>query len=315
MPLPAGVREPFTVYVNGVRQEFGRDYHVVRGPAGLSQRARPRGQTWLLAMVPGRMGYRDLQTERSGRCRVGRRRLPTYRSRTGHRAHSTKNRPVRPRSWLRRKPPKPHLNGPLRQARHPCSRRTPAYRSPAGARWDGRAHPHAGQRPARHHDRPGRGDRVRRGVLGEPAALRQQRRQRPPDPRPHDPPGRDPARPPRAGADRAGGRDLPLPVELPGRRVAEPRPAARARRDRRRLRRHDRRPARRPHRHRPPRRPAARRRQAADAGRVRHPGDGGHRVRGALRLPARRARAQGPRARPRRRGRAARRPVASPTTT
>jgi hypothetical protein len=29
--LPAGVREPFTVYVNGVRQEFGRDYQVRDG--------------------------------------------------------------------------------------------------------------------------------------------------------------------------------------------------------------------------------------------------------------------------------------------
>jgi hypothetical protein len=28
VPLPAGVREPFTVYLNGVRQELGRDYHV-----------------------------------------------------------------------------------------------------------------------------------------------------------------------------------------------------------------------------------------------------------------------------------------------
>ncbi len=26
--LPAGVREPFTVYLNGVRQEPGRDYRV-----------------------------------------------------------------------------------------------------------------------------------------------------------------------------------------------------------------------------------------------------------------------------------------------
>jgi len=29
--LPAGVREPFTVFVNGVRQERGRDYRVERG--------------------------------------------------------------------------------------------------------------------------------------------------------------------------------------------------------------------------------------------------------------------------------------------
>ena len=29
--LPAGVREPFTVYLNGVRQELGRDYQVREG--------------------------------------------------------------------------------------------------------------------------------------------------------------------------------------------------------------------------------------------------------------------------------------------
>ena len=31
VPLPAGVREPFTVYVNGVRQELGHDYRVAEG--------------------------------------------------------------------------------------------------------------------------------------------------------------------------------------------------------------------------------------------------------------------------------------------
>jgi hypothetical protein len=29
--LPAGVRSPFEVYVNGVRQELGRDYRVAGG--------------------------------------------------------------------------------------------------------------------------------------------------------------------------------------------------------------------------------------------------------------------------------------------
>ena len=29
--LPAGIRSPFEVYVNGVRQELGVDYHVSRG--------------------------------------------------------------------------------------------------------------------------------------------------------------------------------------------------------------------------------------------------------------------------------------------
>jgi hypothetical protein len=31
VPLPPGVRDPFTVYVNGVRQELGRDYRVSEG--------------------------------------------------------------------------------------------------------------------------------------------------------------------------------------------------------------------------------------------------------------------------------------------
>ena len=28
VPLPDGVREPFTVYLNGVRQELGQDYRI-----------------------------------------------------------------------------------------------------------------------------------------------------------------------------------------------------------------------------------------------------------------------------------------------
>ncbi len=31
MTLPAGVRSPFEVYVNGVRQELGSDYRVAEG--------------------------------------------------------------------------------------------------------------------------------------------------------------------------------------------------------------------------------------------------------------------------------------------
>ncbi|HWK27875.1 MAG TPA: hypothetical protein VNS09_15025 [Solirubrobacter sp.] len=31
VPLPPGVSEPFTVYVNGVRQELGPDYRVAGG--------------------------------------------------------------------------------------------------------------------------------------------------------------------------------------------------------------------------------------------------------------------------------------------
>ena len=46
VPLPAGVREPFTVYVNGVRQELGRDYRVADG----SSCSRVAGQG-------GRLGF------------------------------------------------------------------------------------------------------------------------------------------------------------------------------------------------------------------------------------------------------------------
>src|SRR3954447_13104979 len=31
VPLPPGVREPFTVFVNGVKQELGHDYRVAEG--------------------------------------------------------------------------------------------------------------------------------------------------------------------------------------------------------------------------------------------------------------------------------------------
>jgi hypothetical protein len=31
VPLPAGIRPPFEVYVNGVRQELGHDYRVAGG--------------------------------------------------------------------------------------------------------------------------------------------------------------------------------------------------------------------------------------------------------------------------------------------
>jgi hypothetical protein len=31
VPLPAGVQQPFTVFVNGVPQEFGHDYQVADG--------------------------------------------------------------------------------------------------------------------------------------------------------------------------------------------------------------------------------------------------------------------------------------------
>jgi hypothetical protein len=46
------VREPFTVYVNGVRQEFGRDYHVAEGrlvfPKELVQEGKLGFWRWFL---------------------------------------------------------------------------------------------------------------------------------------------------------------------------------------------------------------------------------------------------------------------------
>ena len=195
------------------------------------------------------------------------------------------------------------------QARHPRTRRPPANRPAAGPGRDGGPDPHARERSARDDDGPRGGHRIRRGVLGEPAALRELGGQRAADPRPHDPPGGHAAGPPRAGADRARSRDLSLPGALPRRRPPLTRPAARARGQRRRLLGDHRRADRRARRHGAPRRAAARRRQAADAGRVRRPAAGGHRRHRAAGLPARRARAQAARARPRGRGRAARRPV------
>jgi hypothetical protein len=50
--LPAGVREPFVVFVNGVRQEPGRDYEVARGALHFDrslEREQPlRKRHWLL---------------------------------------------------------------------------------------------------------------------------------------------------------------------------------------------------------------------------------------------------------------------------
>jgi|SRR3954449_1533868 hypothetical protein len=52
VPLPAGVREPFSVYVNGVRQELGRDFRVSDGhlvfPKELVQEGRLGFWRWFL---------------------------------------------------------------------------------------------------------------------------------------------------------------------------------------------------------------------------------------------------------------------------
>jgi hypothetical protein len=49
--LPPGVRPPFEVYVNGVRQELGTDYRVVGGQLLFSRelvRQKLSGWAWLL---------------------------------------------------------------------------------------------------------------------------------------------------------------------------------------------------------------------------------------------------------------------------
>lgn len=51
--LPAGVRPPFEVYVNGVRQELGRDYRIRAGELVFGRelvRRRISRWAWLLAI-------------------------------------------------------------------------------------------------------------------------------------------------------------------------------------------------------------------------------------------------------------------------
>jgi hypothetical protein len=53
--LPPGVRSPFEVYVNGVRQELGRDYSVASGEL-LFQRELVSGKLGLRAWLLGFWG-------------------------------------------------------------------------------------------------------------------------------------------------------------------------------------------------------------------------------------------------------------------
>ena len=51
VPLPGGVRRPFDVYVNGVRQELGTDYRVSEGELVFDRelvRSKLSGWAWLL---------------------------------------------------------------------------------------------------------------------------------------------------------------------------------------------------------------------------------------------------------------------------
>ena len=64
--LPPGVRSPFEVYVNGVRQELGTDYRISEGEL-LFERELVRQTTRAAGLVPGLLGDRDLQAQRRGR--------------------------------------------------------------------------------------------------------------------------------------------------------------------------------------------------------------------------------------------------------
>lgn len=52
VPLPQGLRPPFEVYVNGVRQELGADYRVSQGDLvfarELVQRKKLSGWAWFM---------------------------------------------------------------------------------------------------------------------------------------------------------------------------------------------------------------------------------------------------------------------------
>ena len=75
VPLPPGVAEPFTVYLNGVRQELGRDFRVHDGalvfPADLVKEGRLGFWRWFLGAF-GVGTYRqndsvDVSYEHNGR--------------------------------------------------------------------------------------------------------------------------------------------------------------------------------------------------------------------------------------------------------
>jgi hypothetical protein len=78
VPLPPGVQEPFTVYVNGVRQELGRDYQVRSGALEfdrqLVKERRLGFWRWFLGAwgigTYGRNDQVDVAWEQDGRPRV-----------------------------------------------------------------------------------------------------------------------------------------------------------------------------------------------------------------------------------------------------
>jgi hypothetical protein len=78
VPLPPGVREPYTVYVNGVQQELGRDYQVHEGKLVFSRPLAKEGRLGFWRWFWGAWGigtYRkndqvDVAWEVDGRPRV-----------------------------------------------------------------------------------------------------------------------------------------------------------------------------------------------------------------------------------------------------
>ena len=56
VPLPPGVRSPFTVFVNGVRQEAGRDYRVEDGALVFDAELVKEGRLGLWRWLVGSMG-------------------------------------------------------------------------------------------------------------------------------------------------------------------------------------------------------------------------------------------------------------------
>jgi hypothetical protein len=78
VPLPAGVREPFTVYVNGVKQELGHDYRISGGELVFARELVKEGRLgfwrWFLGAwgigTYGRNDQVDVAWEDEGRPQV-----------------------------------------------------------------------------------------------------------------------------------------------------------------------------------------------------------------------------------------------------
>ena len=78
VPLPAGVRQPFTVFVNGVRQALGADYRVSEGELVFSRELKKEGRLgfwrWFLGAwgigTYGRNDQVDVAWEEDGRPQV-----------------------------------------------------------------------------------------------------------------------------------------------------------------------------------------------------------------------------------------------------